>query len=387
MKKLVTFIATLSVFLFVASSPTHAQENFRSGDYATLEESEVIDKDFFAGGDSVTVSGTVNGDAYVAGGDVKVDGDINGDLLVAGGNITISGNVSQDVRAFGGQITISGKIEGNLTVGAGNVNILEGAEIAGSIVGGAGSVNINSEVKKGMTIGAGDVVIDNLVGSDVLLYAENIRFTSNSEVDGNLTYYSQNDAAIDSNAKISGSVDKKETKMMNEKEMQDVQTTTRNGIKGVFSGFKVLGLLSFLIVSLLLIKFLPNFTKHTTKILEEKPFASLGWGFLFLIVFPIAMILVFITILGIPITFVFMPLYFIALYVAKFFTILWVGTKLYKSDSMYKSYLVGFLLFAVLCFIPVLSFFTKFFAMLFGLGAMLIAKKTAYEKMVSSKIL
>src|SRR3989304_8346367 len=71
-----------------------------------LARNEVVNKDYFAAGDTVTISGIVNGDAYLAGGSVLIDGTINGDLLVAGGTIQIQGPVKNDVRAAGGMITL-----------------------------------------------------------------------------------------------------------------------------------------------------------------------------------------------------------------------------------------------------------------------------------------
>src|SRR3989344_6092573 len=88
-----------------------------------LAPDEVVNKDYFAAGEIVEISGTVNGDVYAAGGQVYVDGVVNGDLLVAGGTVTISGEVTQNVRAAGGQITVTGNIGRNTTIAGGNIEL------------------------------------------------------------------------------------------------------------------------------------------------------------------------------------------------------------------------------------------------------------------------
>src|SRR5215471_14029474 len=81
----------------------------------------VIDRDAFAAGPLVEISGTVNGDVYAAGGQVLIDGRVNGDVLVAGGRVMLSGAVAQNVRVAGGQVSFSGTVGRNVTVFGGNV--------------------------------------------------------------------------------------------------------------------------------------------------------------------------------------------------------------------------------------------------------------------------
>lgn len=59
---------------------------------------------YFAAGEGVTISGTINGDVFVFGGKTYIDGTVNGDVLAAGGQVTIDGPVSGNVRVAGGDI-------------------------------------------------------------------------------------------------------------------------------------------------------------------------------------------------------------------------------------------------------------------------------------------
>src|SRR3990170_1896724 len=95
-KRLTSFFAIL-IFLLLVPVSVFAQEapsNMRSGENVSLGADEVINSDFFAGGNRVEISGTVNGDVYASGGQIIIDGVVNGDLLVAGGTINISGEAA-----------------------------------------------------------------------------------------------------------------------------------------------------------------------------------------------------------------------------------------------------------------------------------------------------
>ena len=100
MKKLlfsIIFVIFL-IFTLFATSQIDAQDNSelklaKPGKLTKLYilgSDEVINKDVFAVGDRVDVSGTVNGDVYALGSEIFVDGTVNGDLLAAGGTVNIT---------------------------------------------------------------------------------------------------------------------------------------------------------------------------------------------------------------------------------------------------------------------------------------------------------
>ena len=100
----------------------------------------------FAFGETVEISGTINGDLYASGGQVVIAGSVNGDVLVAGGRVSLSGTVSQDVRAAGGQIAITGNVGRNLTLAGGNVEIASSAAVRHGVVAARPSTNSGSHL-------------------------------------------------------------------------------------------------------------------------------------------------------------------------------------------------------------------------------------------------
>ena len=390
MKKLIVItLVFLASFLFSVGAVK--ADTDRPQKIVTLSSDEVIDEDYFAAGDTVEIFGTVNGDVYVGGGEVLVDGIINGDLLVGGGNITISGEVSQDIRAGGGQITINGMVGGNVTVVGGNIIITDSADIKGSLVAGAGNVSLTGSVGKNVKAGVGNFSLSGPVAGNVEIGAETIRLSSNAQVGGDFTYWSQTDASVDKNATV-GSITKKAPPegFQTPEEAEKIKTEFLQGALGARAGIKLIGFLSFLVVGLLLSRLFPNCSIKTADILNSKPGPSLLLGLTALIVTPIAFLFLLVTIVGIPLAFLTLSVYFIFLYVAKYFVMVWVGTKVLKEKvdkPPYKTFVIGLAIYTLVTLIPFVGGLTQLLALLFGLGASLLSLKSSFAKAKKAKVI
>ena len=109
-------------------------------------ENVVIEKGQTMSGDvatdkSITVNGVLDGDAVSVGGDsVTVNGELNGDLVAIGGSVHIPGRVKGDVASVGGPVAISGKVSGDVSSVGGSVELSGAGEIDGDISTLGGSV-------------------------------------------------------------------------------------------------------------------------------------------------------------------------------------------------------------------------------------------------------
>jgi cytoskeletal protein CcmA (bactofilin family) len=383
MKKVVVGFFT---FLFLilagtASAQVVKPKGFFNGKNVVLEKDEIINRDYFAAGDSVRISGTVNGDVYTSGGQIIVDGLINGDLLAAGGTIVITGEVTQDARVAGGNINIDGKIGQNLTVGGGNVDVGSTAQIGGSVLAGAGTLNLGAPVTGNVLAGVGQFTVSSIIAGDLETGVGQLSLTSDAQVGGDLTYWSEEDAAIAQDATIAGQIQKHLTEY-NRADMQRASDDFKMARRQLAPIAGFISLLSFMIVGLLIVHFAPKYSLASVETLKSNPWKSLLAGILTVILTPIVVVMLFVTIIGIPLGLISLVIYFTALYLAKFAVILWVGmevaNKLSQKASLYWSLILGLLVYFVLGLIPVLGSFVKLFAFLFGLGAMVLAQKTKY---------
>ncbi len=386
MRKITLFIFSLGL-LFLTPATFAASKDPSQVERKVVAYGEVVNKDYFATGDVVEISGTVNGDVYAFAGQVLIDGKINGDLISAGGAINLSGEVSQDVRVGGGSIVVSGSIAQNLTVGGGNVEITDGAKIGGSLVAGAGNLTIAGPIGKDILVGAGNLTLASSVKGDINAGVGSVRLTSKAMVGGNLTYWSENQASVDTGAKVTGKIERK-TPVVGAKVSS---TDLLKVLAGINLFFKIVTLISTFLLGWLLIHFLPRLVDANVAKLKNQPWPSLGIGVLTMIAVPVLVVLFLVSIVGFPLGLMLLSAFLLVVFVSRIYAILWLGREVVarfgRSPHEVWALLVGMIIFGVVSFIPVLGGFVGLFVVLFGLGAFTLTLKDylAVSRKVSPK--
>lgn len=387
MKNLSRILIILLFSLGIVSVPltVYAESNTS---HIVLAKNETVNKDYFAAGNTVTLSGTVNGDAYVAGRNVIVEGTVNGDLLAAGGTVTIRGKVTQDVRVAGGQIIVTGDIGRNLTTVGGSVTITDNAKVNGSLVTGAGNLSVFAPIGKEANIGAGHATLGNTIHGNVQAGVGQLTLLPSSNVTGNLTYWSDKNALIDPEASVSGTTTHHyPPNQHNEQREKAVKTA----FAGISVGFTIFSFLAALVVGLLLITFAPIYTEESAKLILKKPLLTLGIGFLSIVLFPFLFLLLLITIIGIPLDLLLLAGFLMLLYLAKIIVGLAIGQKVFsyldQKVALPWIFIVGLIIYYVLSLIPLLGFIFWIIAGLMGLGALVLQKKYMYTNFRKKNLL
>lgn len=348
MKKLLAILLLILTLSFLPL--TALAQNIEQGDNIVLTKDRVVDKDYFAAGNSVTLEGTVNGDAYLAGGNIVINGTVNGDLLAAGGNIDVRGTVTGNIRAAGGNLIISGNVGRNISIAGGNINFSPGANVAGNLALAGGQITLSPQ----------------------------------ATVDGNLTYFSSNPATISQEATISGQVSQ------NIPDRKPKEEAKRE-IGALFSFFTVASFILASIIGIILIKLLPNYFARISGVIVNKPWVSLGIGLLTIIVFPVVFMLLMFTIIGIPIAIFLAFVLAVLLYLAKIFVAFVIGElilrRFSKNTGRIWAFLLGLVIYYVVTLIPVIGWLISVIAALMGLGAILIARMNLYRELRAKEII
>lgn len=391
MKKIIFLLFIFISLFFAFLSPAFAKEPQK---IVILPKNEVVNHDYFGFGDRVEVNGTVNGDAYVAGGVVIVNGKINGDLLTAGGNVTVSGTVSGDLRAAGGNVTISGAdIGGSVTLGSGNANIDSSTKIGKSIVAGGGNLQIFAPVARGATLGAGSILIANSIGSSVKAATRDLNLSSNAKIKGDLTYWSENDVNLSDGASVSGAITKELPKHreLNKNDRQFGKDLAAAAV-GLFIAVKLLDLFWLTIFGVVLVLLFPNFSIRTADYATKKLGWALLFGFLALILLPVVGVILFLTVIGIPLALILFFIFIFIFWIGRVFAIYALGRATLgilsdKNRSKAVGYLLGMLIYLVLAFIPLVGPIMNLVVSLAGVGALLATKKEIYSSLRKDNIL
>lgn len=368
-------MALTLLITFLVAFPAIAQEQ-RTDQNVVLRSDEVINQDFFATGSNITLAGTVNGDAYVAGGTVIIEGTINGDLLVAGGTIDIRGRVVEDVRAVGGQINVSGDIGGNISTAGGSVNLTDAGNITGSLSNASGSLSVFAPVGRGATFSSGQAILGNRIGGDILASVGQLTLTPQAQVAGNLTYISSTQAQISPGAQISGQVTQR----------QPAPSSRFDPAKFFAEASLITALISFLsslLIGLLFLYFLPSFTLGVAAKVRARPGFSLLVGFLAAILFPILLIILMVTVIGIPLALILLAVFLTFAYLAKIFVSIAIGQlvlKLFNTKSAsYWALILGLVIYELLFLIPIFGWIIAFLIILLGFGAVLLTLQGYYR--------
>lgn len=380
---LISFYVTL-IFFSIFSTNFVTAQNIQSSNEVILSKNQTIDGDYFASGNNVTISGTVNGDVYTAGGNILIEGTINGDVLATGGNINITGNVTNNIRAAGGQIIISGLVGRNISVVGGNATIANSARVSGSLVTGVGMVTIQSPIEKSINVAAGNAVIASTINGNITAGVGALTLTPNAVVNGDINYWSNQQANIQPGASVSGQV---------KQNLPPSQPKDREDVSKNFTGFKIafsLALaLSYLLGGLLLVTLFPVYSLNIMQTITDKPLLSFGIGLLITILFPILFILLLLTFFGIPIALILLAIFCILAFFAPIVVFLTIGQKILQRNrrvTLGWSLFLGLVIYILLTFIPIIGGLISIIATMIGIGAILIQQKNIYQTLRSKKV-
>jgi len=286
---------------------------------------------------------------------MSADETLTGGLFAAGANVEILGKVGGGLKAFGANVLSSGDVQGVLRSCGANV-VLAG--------------RYHSKVKAA----AANLTLSGTFDGDVNVRAARITVTPTAVIKGNLIYASA-DLNVQQGARITGEVIQRQVMV----KKQWIEKWGRQGIKamipvGIF--FWLISIVALIIVGLLINYLFPKKTDAVISTISQPLWKNLWSGFIFLVVVPMAIIVSFITVVGIPAGIIAGILYGIAIYISTIYIGVWIGRKIlgYLKKSMATAFfwplVVGTIVIGLLTLIPIIGCFFRLFILLLTLGAM-----------------
>ena len=376
-KKALLFALLITLLMsLILVTPAYAITFKTSEGKLTITEDETIQDDLYASSESVDIKGNVDGDVLTGAGTITIDGTISGDLTAAAGTIFLNGEVKDDVRMSGGTIYVNGKVGGDIIAGGGQIILSEESDIEEDALFGSGTLQADGSIGKNLWVGAGSVNLDGEVGNRAKISADTIDIGSDAEINGSFTYTSSNKADIDPEARIKGKITHKLPP-----EERGRKARPLAGLASLFFYllFAFISFLAALVSAFIFIALLPKAVSETSQALTQRVWASLGVGFLVLIIVPVTAIILMITLIGLPAGMIAFALYFIFIYLSQIAFSVFLGEKIItgitkkEKASPYLSALIGLVILAIIGLIPFLGWLVKFIVMLFGLGALVLA--------------
>ncbi|MFB6108424.1 MAG: polymer-forming cytoskeletal protein [Haloplanus sp.] len=290
---------------------------------------------------SVVVRGTVTGDVSALAGDVYV---------------TDTGRVGGDVSAAAGTVRVDGVVGGDVNAAAGTVELGESARVGGNFA-----------------VGAGYVSVDGAVGGDARVGAETVVLGPNATIGGEFRYDAET-FTRDPGATVAGGV---------------VRDDELGGVGPVGDGLSlfpwfgaVYGLFVNLLLGAGLLLVFPAFSARVASRVATDPVVTGGVGLLTVLGVPVVLVLLAVTVVGIPLSVLgavgFTVAVWVALVYGQFAVGAWALGVLGREDR-WLALVVGLVGFALLGAVPVVGTLFELAAVVLGLGALALGLRESYR--------
>jgi len=328
----------------------------------------------------------VHGDVFAGGQTVSIGGTIDGGATVGGQTVTLGGSITRSVRVGASTVNATGDIEGDLLAGCGTLTVADSARVGDDLLFGAQQVYVRGEVEGDVKGGAETLVIAGHVGGDVQVEVGTLEVRPGAVIEGNLSYAAGTEADIPAGT-VKGSV--AFTERIEEEDTKEV----REGLGALGPLFflagitwKIAAYLMALVAGIVLILLLPGRMAGASDSIRTHTGASAGWGAIALFVTPLAAIVVCITVVGLPVGLIALVLWGALLYLSHLPVSMFIGhlilghsKPLVGRGFMIGCLALGLLLFTLLTAIPLVGGLIWLASALFGMGAFVVVEKRLIE--------
>ncbi len=238
-----------------------------------VEVDQPIKDDAFLAGKHVTVNESIQDDAYLAGETLEVKKAVGEDLFAAGNSVTIKSNVGDDGFLAGDRVVVdNGSSVDDLFAAGRSIELRQGTTVKGDAY-----------------LAGADITLNGRVEGDVRVMSESVEVGPEATITGSLIVRGEHAPTIADGAHITGSV-------------QYIPVTPHAEKTSRFLIARwVRDVVTLFVVSLLLLYLAPRLSALVLERVYTSTLSSFGIGFVWMVAFIPAVILLLITIIGWPV--------------------------------------------------------------------------------------
>ena len=219
---------------------------------------------------------------------------VDGSAFLSGGEVTVSAPIGRNVYLAGGDLRIESVVYGKVRAAGGKIRIAQDALIEGNATLAGGSIEVDGGVGGNLRAFGESIVINGAISGDLELAGEKIRIGPDARIAGKLEYRSGRPMQVDPQAAISGGVTEVQ---------KDQRWLRRVGRGATFMGARFS--FGILLIGALMLLALPRFTREAAATLRSRPAVACGVGFAMLVGVPLLLLLLVLTVIGIPLALLF----------------------------------------------------------------------------------
>jgi cytoskeletal protein CcmA (bactofilin family) len=332
-----------------------AWTEFKSGNEATVSEGDTLDRSLWAGARTIEIAGTVNGDVFCGAMPLNISGTVKGDVICGAQTVNISGTVEGDIR-----------------VGAQTITTDSNSKIGGDASFGATDTYLNGSIGRDLAVGGNTVRLYGNVGRDIRGTMNHLNLASTAKVGGGIDYTSNDKINMANGAEVSGKV---------------TQTLPDEGKKAwvhlgwLGNALALIFALLLLVTALVITALLPRLVQTVSRQGLERPWWVLLTGFLASIFVPIIIVLLMLTIIGIPLGILLLLGWMMVALTSGLFAANYIGRVIWHTQrNPLMTVLIGGVVLLILFMIPYVGFFMMLVAFWIGSGMVLLELKDRYRK-------
>jgi cytoskeletal protein CcmA (bactofilin family) len=297
----------------------------------------------------------------LAGGTLRFDGIAGGSYLGAGRDLTVSGELGGSVRAAAFSIDLDATVARNVTLAGERVTVGEGTTIGGNAYLAGNRVRFSGFAAGDVVASGGDVVVDGEIEGDLQIEANEVTIEPDAVIRGEVRYRirRENEPVVAPGATVDGGL---------------VPLAAMEKSDGAGIGSLVFKVLAFVLTALVLVVLFPKSAADAAEKMKNRPTAALVRGVLWLFLAPVLVIVLAITVVGIPLALILAAAYGAFFYVAPIVPALWVGDRLASrpqaagASRVLLPTAVGATVVALALLLPWIGFFARIVLTCAGMG-------------------
>jgi hypothetical protein len=337
-----------------------------AGKSTNVTQNQTDEADLIVAARKVQIQEEVRKDIVAAGRDVIVSGEVMGYLIAAGRNITASAPIGNDLYAAGENINLNAPVADNAVIAGRNIYLQPGAVVQHDAMIAGRSIDVNGKIMQDLKLAAGEARLASEVGGSVDARVAKLVLLPGALVRGNLIVHSPQAPEISPQAQVLGRI-------------EHIPTARERWWVDWLRQF-VFSFLALSVLGIAAVLLSQPWTNRVTTMIAEKPGISLIAGVAGLILIPLIGVLFLITVIGIPLAFITLALYLIALLLSGVFASWLVGGWLLKrfnrpDASRWARIVVGALVVSFCASLPWIGGLVLLVVLVAGLGALLLERR------------
>lgn len=360
--------------------PAVASAAIISGEHGTTADvpaSQTINDDLYISGERVLIEGTVNGDVYAAGSTVTIKGTVNGSVFAAGQDVYVSGTVTGGVRLAGQNLRISdAAIAGGVSTFGQVITIERDAEIGGGLNFAGSAATIRGNVANSVMGAGASITLAGTLSKHAHFATEKLNLEKTAVINGNLQYASNEEFSKQKGALVKG-------------DTKHVRSSDKKSDEGADVFMVLWGLTALYLVGAALLWLFPSIATGVADQVSLRTMPAFGWGLLALLLSAPVLIILMITIVGIPLALILIAGLTIALFLSHFWVALAIGNAIADrakwQPNPYANAFMGLVVLTVIGLLPVFGGVFKVLAAILGFGGFILYIVKGTRKKTSIK--